>query len=287
MSLGTGAGVGEHGVLGFTLRRPGTDELVIHVLWRDDPPPQRWQPLPTWYQRIAAAGHDVRVVLPHSFEGSGLTDAAYRGARFCGLVAGEDPAARLLAELEDGARLVYGYTPVLDTAAHVHGVGSPQWLDAAGEVDAYLSRVREGLPPDTALLVTADHGGLNAGPDDRIDLDTDPDLAAGLHVVAGEPRVRHLHTVPGAAADVAATWGERLGDRADVLVREQAVAAGLFGPVAAPHLERIGDVVVVCRQATVVLASRREPASTFELVGFHGALTDAETAIPLLYFPGG
>jgi len=38
----------------------------------------------------------------------------------------------------------------------------------------------------------------------------------GSTVIAGEPRVRDLHTEPGAAADVQGTWGEVLNGRADV-----------------------------------------------------------------------
>jgi len=38
----------------------------------------------------------------------------------------------------------------------------------------------------------------------------------GSTVIAGEPRVRDLHTEPGAAADVQGTWGEVLNGRAEV-----------------------------------------------------------------------
>ncbi len=57
--------------------------------------------------------------------------------------------------------LVYAYTAVLDTAAHVFGIGSAEWHAAGAYVDALLTRLVEALPPDAALLITADHGGLN------------------------------------------------------------------------------------------------------------------------------
>ncbi len=50
-------------------------------------------------------------------------------------------------------------------------------------------------------------------------------------MLAGEPRARYVHAAPGAAADVLATWRETLGDRAWVVGRDEAVAAGVFGPV--------------------------------------------------------
>ena len=94
-------GPGEHGILGFTVAVPGTDRRLTHITWRDDPPPAR---VAAGADVVPASGRPRRrppaVVLPRPFRGSGLTDAAYRGARFVAL----RPAAttrpqRVLAEL--------------------------------------------------------------------------------------------------------------------------------------------------------------------------------------------
>ncbi len=284
VSLGTGAQPGEHGILGFTLNVPGTDRVLNHILWRDDPPHTEWQPLPTWFGRLNNAGVSARAVLPAAFMGSGLTDAAYRGAEFRPIQPADDNAQRVADELRAAPGLVYGYTAALDTAAHAFGVGSEQWHEAAARVDALLTRLVETLPPSAALLVTADHGGFNVPPDARVDLDTDARLYAGVRVVAGEPRVRYLHTEPGAAADVRAAWTELLGATAQVYSREQAVATGMFGPVDPAHLPRIGDVVVVCTGDAAILATGHEPPETARLIGFHGAATPVEMAIPLIAF---
>ncbi|MFY2859381.1 alkaline phosphatase family protein [Mycobacterium sp. THU-M104] len=282
VSLGTGARPGEHGILGFTLKVPGADQVVNHIHWRDAPPPAAWQPLPTWFARLERAGVAARVVLPAAFLGSGLTDAAYRGARFVATLPDDDYAAAVTAALASAPGLAYGYTADLDTAAHVFGIGSPGWHEAATRVDALLTRLVEAMPADAVLLVTADHGGLNVSPDARIDLDADPRLSAGLRVVAGEPRVRYLHTEPGAAADVQAAWAEILGDRASVHSRAEAASTGMFGPVDPRHAARVGDVVVVCAGDLAVLATAHEPPQTARLIAFHGAATPAEIDIPLI-----
>jgi hypothetical protein len=287
VSLGTGAQPGEHGILGFTLNIPGTDRVLNHVRWRDDPPHIEWQPITTWFERLERVGVSARAVLPASFMGSGLTDAAYRGAQFRPTHTADDYAQQVADELHSAPGLVYGYIADLDTAAHVFGIGSPRWHEAAVRVDALLTRLVETLPLNAALLVTADHGGLNVPPDARVDLDIDPRLGEGLRVVAGEPRVRYLHTEPGAAADVQATWSGLLDGRAQVYSREQAVATGMFGPVNPRHLARIGDVVVVCTGDAAVLATGHEPPETARLIGFHGAATEAEMAIPLVTFTSG
>ncbi|HWS91020.1 MAG TPA: alkaline phosphatase family protein [Mycobacterium sp.] len=284
VSLSTGAHPGEHGILGFTLNVPGTHRVLNHVRWRDDPPPSQWQPLPTWFEGLEQSGIGARAVLPVPFMGSGLTDAAYRGAEFRPTHTTDDYARVVADELQAAPGLVYGYTADLDTATHVFGIGSPQWHTAAAHVDALLTRLVETLPPNAALLVIADHGGLNVPPDARVDLDTGPRLSDGVRVVAGEPRVRYLHTEPGAAADVQATWAEVADGWAEVYSREQAVATGMFGPVSPRHLARIGDVVVVCTGDAAVLATGHEPPETARLIGFHGAATAAEMAIPLIVF---
>ena len=240
--------------------------------------------MPTLFARAQRAGVRVSVVSRPEFEGSGLTEAAYGTPRYVGAARSEDLAEQVIAEIESGPGLVYGYHPTLDTVAHLHGIASPEWARAAGSVDRLITRIAEALPSGAALLVTADHGALDVPVDSRIDLDTDPRLAAGVRVVAGEPRVRYLHTAPGAGADVLAAWRAVLGDRADVLSREAVVDSGLFGPVRSEHLARIGDVVVICRDDTVVLASAHEPEMVSKLVAFHGSLTPVETAIPLITF---
>jgi hypothetical protein len=284
VSLGTGAQPGEHGILGFTVNIPGTDRVLTHIQWRDDPPHTQWQPLPTWFERLQRVGVSARAVLPESFIGSGLSDAAYRGAQFLPMHPGGDYSQQLTDELHAAPGLVYGYTADLDNAAHVFGVGSPQWHEAAAGIDGLLTRLVEALPANAALLVTADHGGLNVAADARVDLGLDPRLGDGVRVVAGEPRVRYLHTEPGAAADVQAAWMEVTAGWAQVYSREQAVATGMFGPVSQAHLARIGDVVVVCTGDAAVLATGYEPAEMARLIGFHGAASEVEMAIPLIVF---
>jgi hypothetical protein len=285
-SLATGVTPGRHGILGFTVKLPGTDRVLNHIWWRDDPPASQWQPVPTWFERLRWAGVGARAVLPAAFVGSGLTEAVYRGAQFVAATNDDDYAQLVVDQLRAEPGLVYAYTAALDTAAHLFGVASPEWHAAGAYVDALLTRMVEALPPDAALLITADHGGLNVPESQRIDLDADSRLGAGVRVVAGDPRVRYLHTEPGAASDVIAAWSELLNGRADVCSRDDAVAAGLFGSVLPDHLPRIGDVVVSCLGDTAVLASAHEPPEVAQLIGFHGASDPVEMAIPLITFRG-
>ena len=108
------------------------------------------------------------------------------------------------------------------------------------------------------------------------------DLSGGVTGVAGEPRVRYLYTEPGARDDVIAAWQGVFGSSAWVLAREEAIARGLFGAVAPDHLDRIGEVVVICLERVIALATGWEPPSVGKLIAFHGSVTAAEMMVPLL-----
>jgi len=283
-SLGTGAAPGAHGLVGFFLNVPGTDRVLNHIQWTDDPDPLRWQPLATQFRRATEAGVAAHVVFHPAFHGSGLTVSAFRGSEGHGALGVDAVAAEILSLVRaaTGPTVIYGYAGDVDTAGHAYGLRSPQWTEALAKVDRLVRRVRSGLPPGAALLVTADHGQINVPAEHRFDLDADPRLRAGIRVVAGESRVRYLHTVQGATADVVDAWRGVLADTAWVVTRDEAIAAGWFGPVAEAHLQRIGDVVAALNEDYVVLASASDPPQVAQMIAFHGSATEPEMLIPLL-----
>jgi hypothetical protein len=281
-TLGTGLPPGSHGVLGFVTAIPGEERTLNHVQWADDPDPELWQPRRSVFAQAADAGVEVTAVAPYAFRGSGLSNAAYRGARYSGTVGAGDLAALLVQSLAAAPRaLVYGYTAELDLTGHVRGVDSASWRAQLALVDRLVEQVVDGLPDDAALLVTADHGMLDVHADTRLDLDATPELTEGVRLLAGEPRARYLHAVPGAEADLLARWREVLGERAWVTGRDEAIASGVFGPVDDDLAGRIGDVVALARGTWALTATEREPGPS-RLVGYHGSLTATELAIPLL-----
>jgi hypothetical protein len=281
-TLGTGLPPGSHGILGFVTAVPGQDRTLNHVQWKDDPDPQVWQARPTVFEQVGRAGVAVTAVGPWSYAGSGLTVAVYRGADYRGVVGPGDLAASVLHALDAAPRaLVYGYLAELDLTGHVRGVDSDSWRAQLQHVDRTVEQILDGLPADAALLVTADHGMLDVPAATRIDLDDEPDLAEDVHLLAGEPRARYLHVVPGAERDVVDRWRAVVGDRAWVAGRDEAVATGIFGPVDDGLAARIGDVVVLARGTWALVASRTDPGPS-RLAAYHGSITATELAIPLL-----
>jgi hypothetical protein len=136
------------------------------------------------------------------------------------------------------------------------------------------------------MYVTADHGMVDIGQEDKLDVDALPELRAGVALLGGEPRARHVYARPGAAADVLATWRDVLGDRAWVLPREEAIKEGWFGPVDDRMVPRIGDVVAAPAGSLALVAMKAEPRES-ALFGMHGSLTSSEQLVPALMFGAG
>ncbi|NIZ92127.1 alkaline phosphatase family protein [Kineococcus rubinsiae] len=281
--LGTGLPPGGHGLVGYEVLDPDRDALLNELAWDPAVDPRRWQPHTTVFQHAVAAGVEVVRVAPPHFNGSGLTEAALRGGRFSGTPDRLDARvdAAVTAVRSSRRSLTYVYWGALDKTGHADGVGSWQWGEELGRVDAAVGELSRRLPRGTLLLVTADHGMVDVPLTGRTDLAAEPELRAGVRHAGGEPRVLQLYCEPGAAQQVAATWRARLGHSAHVVLRAGAIEQGWFGPVEARVADRIGDVLVVMRELTAVVDSARMRPEALRLLGQHGALTDAERHVPL------
>ncbi|SEG15025.1 Predicted pyrophosphatase or phosphodiesterase, AlkP superfamily [Thermomonospora echinospora] len=279
-SLGTGLPPGGHGLLGVQVAVPGTGRLLNCLKWDDSVDPATFQPAPTAYERAAAAGVSVGYAASGAYRGSGLSTATARGADYLPADSMGQLVARAEKALREGDRsYVTVYHPDLDSTGHIYGAGSAAWRHQLRFVDLLAERIAEILPPGAVLYVTADHGMVN--PADRIDVDEIGALREGVAQLGGEARARHLYTEPGAAADVLAAWRELVGDRAWVCARDEAVAAGWFGPVAPDMLPRIGDVLAVPHGELAIVATRQEPKASL-MVGMHGSMIPREQLVPLV-----
>lgn len=280
-SLGTALAPGLHGVVGYTSRIPGTDELLNALMWSKDVDPHQWQPHPTAFARLAAAGVQTTTVNKREFAGSGLTEASTRGAEFVGADRLGERLVAVHAASAAAPSLTYMYDGDLDWTGHRYGVASAQWDAQLSMIDLAAERLRETLPQDVRIVVVADHGMVDAAPESRIDVDDHHQLRDGVVLIGGEARFRHVYCRAGAVQDVLGTWREVLGDRAEVLTRDEAFARGWFGEARNEVRPRIGDVVAACRGDHALLSSVDFPYEA-RLVGMHGSLTSAEMLVPVL-----
>ncbi|MCL2594538.1 MAG: alkaline phosphatase family protein [Promicromonosporaceae bacterium] len=304
-ALGTGTAPHRTGLVGYTARNPATGSLANLVSWTEQADPRQatnpkaqqgaptlaisgeeLQREPTIFERLVTADRQVTSIGLTKFAGSGMTLAALRGGNFMGV---DDVGARVDAVARAMRRpgLAYLYWGELDKVGHKYGWQSANWGRELETFDRELSRLLRCVPPGTLLLVTADHGQMQVDLADRLDVATSPALREGVSLIAGEPRAVHVYAnrEPGCTAEVARRWRETLEGRAVVGTRDEALAAGWFGPPTvdpAPHvLDWLGDVVVAPLGRLTIVDSRTQTKPSLEIPGAHGSLTPLEMTVPL------
>lgn len=287
-TFGTARPAGSHGLVGMNVLDPALDAVFSELAWDPRVDPVAWQPTSTVFEEATAGGLPVVMIAPHHFDGSGLTRAALRGARFVSAPTLAQRVDAALAALAAHPRvLVYLYWGEVDKVGHVHGCDSWEWGQEVEEVDGELARLVRTAPHDVLVAVTADHGMVDVPHADRVDLADEPELRRAVRHVGGEARALHLYCEPGRADEVATAWRARLGTSVDVLTRSEAVARGWFGPVAEHVLPRIGDLLVVALTRTAVVDSATARPELLRLLGQHGARTPEESLVPVLAVLGG
>lgn len=286
-SFGTGLPPGRHGLVGYDVLDPDQDK-VVNLLGGWDPAvdPGRWQPHQTVFERAAPEIRVATVSLPR-FAESPMTQACLRGGDFVPAPNGHARVTRTLDQLKQpGKTLVYQYWNELDKAGHRYGCQSAQWREQLEDIDSAMRRLAAGLPAQTLLLLTADHGMIDVPPERRYDYSREPALLDGVRHTGGEPRLVQLYT----EADLSCAgrnrllgaWREAYGSQAWVLTREQAVAAGWFGTVDSHVLPRIGDILIAAREPIALFDLRRVSSAALTVVGQHGSVTRQEREVPLL-----
>lgn len=274
-TLTLGMPPGRHGFVGATFLLPDFECVLSPLHWDDDPHPAAVQPEPTVFER--SVGFTVHRHGPAKYAQTGMTRSLLAGAEAHDH---EDFDPQVIVPRR--RHLDYVYLPKLDKLGHVHGANTPKWRAYLQRLDALVDELRQRLPSSASVFITSDHGMVTIPDDHRIDVDIAA-FAEDVEIMAGEPRMRHLYTAHATA--VRDRWGELLGDRAHVLLRDEVVRLGLYGEVDPALLDRVGDVVAIARD-TWVMASQRVDPRTSMMRGVHGALTPAELRVPALEIRG-
>ena len=285
-TLTTGTLPGVHGMLGYTVQVPRSGGRILNALkWDERVDPNNWQPVPTLFERGAEAGIHVSHVAAKRYEHSGFTRAVFRGAQYRGANVVPDLIAQTKDALRKTPSFVYLYMNDLDVAGHSDGVGSDKWLAALSMIDQMLASLMKEMPKGTRIWLTSDHGMINVS--EKIVIDSDNKLLNNVAVIAGEPRARHLYLdakfdSAAGRSDVAGLWQEVLGERADVITREDALTNNLFGEnVSADSLERMGEVIAIAKGGVVLIDPTRVDKEGI-MVGHHGAHSEIEMQVALL-----
>jgi len=310
-TLWTGRTPLEHGFLGTRLLLPGLGVLANMLKsapaaygrggrledWGWDP--EHFVTVATLGEQLAAAGVDTVAHTQRAFVGSSLTRIFLRGmGEVRGYVGLSDLWVNMLRTLIDrpaDKRLVVdAYWSGIDDVGHVYGPEGeylPSALRLLGRSfeEDFLPSLPEEARRNTLLVITADHGQIATPPERVVHLPDHPALLETLLLPpAGETRAAYLYARPGQTEALRAYVAEHLADRFALLHSEEALEAGLFGPVEAltpASRVRLGDAILIARDGSRVTMKKEEEAEkaeTHQLRGHHGSLTPDEMLVPLL-----
>jgi hypothetical protein len=286
-TLATGADPGVHGVVAYAALEPSADRVVNQLRGFDEPAdlPDGWQRSRTVFERAGPEGVAALAVGPRHYAASGFTREVLRGARYLGARGIEERLESAFGALREAGRgIAYCYVPELDVTAHRDGWASAGWTGLLERTDGAVRDALTGLRSGETLLVTADHGMVDVPRSAHVVLEDLGGLLGDVRHLAGEPRLLHVHLVPG-TGDAAPRWSEALGSSADVLRRQEAIDAGWFGArVDVEVVPRIGDLLVASRGRAAFYATEDAPGRG--MVGQHGAWTPAERFVPLIRYDG-
>lgn len=275
-SISTGVPPGEHGIVGY--RFPAAGEVMNALRWTTKSGDWRREAEPSEIQLTEPfAGAPWTIVSDRMFRGSAFTEAYLGSGPYVGVHHPSSTAAEVRTALDGGASRVYAYYDGLDHVAHIYGVHSAQFVAELRFCDWLVGLLTEALPSGTGLVVTADHGQIDAS--ELVELDSQ--LLHHVNTLSGEPRFRWLHT-DGNTADAAAIAEDRHGSQAWIKTQEQVVSEGWLGPrVTNDARSRLGDIALIAR-APVGFADPAERHAE-KLLGRHGSITGAEMYVPVLH----
>ena len=180
----------------------------------------------------------------------------------------------------------YLYVPRVDSLAHLHGHARPEVRHALVEVDRELARLHSAIGDKGRMVVTADHGLLDATAPERHTLRPNREIQPlMISPPSGDARVMYLPTWAWAGDRMRRYFDRRFGERFAVIDLEEAIKLEMFGPEPPSDvaMQRLGNQLAISTGADMLeYNAARGPGRMVQLNCHHSGLTPEEMRIPLI-----
>ncbi len=299
-TLATGEWPAGHAVIGWFLKLRQIDAvstIISHIRTADKRPlselgvgVQDAYPVPS---RIGRARRETTHIMPEHIINSAYSNYWTGGVPQSGY--DDDSPQRAIEMAFDMAigrirtarapTCVYLYIPHVDNAAHRLGASHEDALDTAKEVDHLLGALADALPADARMVMTADHGQLDAPEGRRYVLDASDEivrLCGGA--LTGDFRAVYADVRDENMGAFREAVNRRVGDDFLVLTASEVEEVGLLGrgTLVEETRYRMGRVLLLSAGDAIfdyreVIGDERHP-----IISHHGGLTPAEMRIPLV-----
>ena len=295
-SLATGKWPSRHGVIGWfqNLRQISAVSTIISFVRTRDKKSlaelgfheQEAYPVPS---RIGQARREALHIMPEQLVGSAYSNYWTGGVSQVGYDT-DFPfrSIEMLIKRIKTAReptCVYLYIPHVDSAAHKLGTSHIDTLNAAREVDRLLATLVDALPSNASVIMTSDHGHLDAPPEKTYLLDATDEITRLCNgTLTGDQRAVYAHVAESEIDALTEAVQRRFGEDFLVLEAKDVEETGLLGACAVSEESRyrMGNALLLSTGSAVldyreILGDQAHP-----MVSHHGGLTPAEMRIPLV-----
>jgi len=189
-----------------------------------------------------------------------------------------------IVQNKSGKKYIFAYWPSFDSYAHEHGVGSRKVEKHLNELDKKIKLLVKSLKnSDTILIITADHGLLDAPKNRIIRLEDHPKLKECLTMSpCGEGRAAYLYVKPQKTKDFEKYIKNNFGRYGDLYKSEKIIRKNYFG-LFEPNpklLDRVGDYILIMKE-NYLLKDKLEKNPS-EHIGHHGGVSEKEMLVPLI-----
>ena len=283
-SFATGLTPGEHGFVGHMVKdRLHKKRLNLLSGWTKDEDPLIWQPHQTISERAFELGVVCNVIASEEYRDSGFTNATMRRATYMAAETLRDRFAlglEVLSKHEDS--VTYLYIPELDKFGHKQGWSSPGWAALLEDVDALISDLVSKMPKNTGLILTADHGMVDTSDEKKIFLDEQLDDGGHLEFFGGDTRAGFVYLDSVESLPKIMDSLSQYSNFFQAIPIAQATASSLFGPIGQEAKNRLPELLLIAKSNFTLFHSAHSKKKSSEMVAHHGALSSAETRIPLI-----
>jgi len=293
-TLATGKWPGEHAVTGWETYIPeiDADATIIKFLERKSDKslselglsPEVAYPFRSQLGRVP---RDYLALLPDSIVSTVYSDYWNGGKPQTGYKSFGQAVATAIQRVAaaDRPTFTYIYTSQVDFNAHQFGAHSRRTKAQVREVDAELERLARHLPDNATLVVTADHGIVDARKEEMHQIGPSDELLRCLtREPSGDQRVKYFDVKEDELPEFESMFRERFGKAFYLISTDDAERTELFGPgvISATTKARLGNIMAISKGADIL--GYRWAGKTDEVpkISHHSGLGPDEMMVPLV-----
>ena len=232
--------------------------------------------------------------LPNAIKNSGLTKLTGIGSSISGYVTISQMITQLKKDLINFREKTFHFCYISTIDAISHKVG-PYTDDAAMEIELIFMMLKEqlvnspGLPKNTLLFISADHGHMVLDRKQIIDFRHDKQLRSWMSApVYGDPRAPFMRFENGRTESAIEYLKEKYPENFFPLRIQDLARNGFFGNSRnnVDHVDSLGDLVLIMKNSSSVFdysLKILDPYNDGEsMIGMHGGLSQEEMIVPFI-----